>query len=121
MGRRFTGLAALLMVLLTMPVSRACAFVSQRTSVQQGCCPQKDLADACCRRAFTLCHATQAPVDATQLPGQEALLLLPPPVALVVVYQDRLNDFKPRFGSLRFPMDHAPPGLVIAATTVLRT
>ncbi len=72
-------------------------------------------------KAFTLCHATQSPADTTQLPGQDAAQLVAPPVALVVVYQDRLNDFKPRFGSLRSPMDHAPPGLVIAATTVLRT
>ncbi len=110
------------MVLLTMPVARACAFALQRTSVQQDCCPHKDLADACCMRAFTLCHATQAPVDTTQLPGQDASQLVLPPAALVVVvYQDRLNDFKPHFGSLRLPMQHAPPGLVITATTVLRT
>jgi hypothetical protein len=72
-------------------------------------------------RSSNLCHATQTPVDTTQLPGQDASQLVLPPAALVVVYQDRLNEFKPRFVSLRLPMDHAPPGLVIAATTVLRT
>ncbi len=121
MRRRLIGIAALLMVLLTMPASRACAFAVQRASVQQDCCPHKAVADACCTKAFTLCHATQAPVDTTQLPGQDASQLLPPPAALVVVYQDRLTDFAPCFGSLRLPMDHAPPGLVIAATAVLRT
>jgi hypothetical protein len=121
MRRRFTGIAALLIVLLTMPVWRACAFAAQRTSGQQDCCPHKELANACCMGAFKLCHATQAPVDATQLPGHDASMPLPPPAALVVVYQDRVNDFKPRFGSRGLPMDHAPPGLVIAATTVLRT
>jgi hypothetical protein len=121
MRRRFIGLAALLMVLLTMPASRACTFAAQRTSVQQGCCPHKEVADACCTRAFTLCHATQAPVETTQPPGQDASRLVPPPASLVVVYQDRLNDFKPHLGSLRLPMEHAPPGLVIAATAVLRT
>ena len=120
MRRRLTGIAALLIVLLTMPVARACAFASQRTSVQQGCCPHKELADTCCMRAFTLCHATQAPADATQLPVQDASLPVPPP-AVLVVYQDHLRDFKPRFGSLRLPMQHAPPGLLITATAVLRT
>jgi hypothetical protein len=72
-------------------------------------------------RSFTLCHATQAPVDTTQLPGQDAAQLELPPAAVEVVYQDRPDDFKPRFGSLRLPMDHAPPGLIIAATAVLRT
>ncbi len=109
------------MVLLTMPISRVCALAVQRTSVQQDCCPHKAVADACCTKAFTLCHATQAPVDAVQLPGQDASLLLSPSAAVVVVYQDRLNDFKPRFAALRLPMDHVPPGLLITATAVLRT
>jgi len=109
------------MVLLTMPASRACAFVAQHASSQRDCCPHKELADACCTGSFTLCHATQAPADTTQLPGQNAAQLVLPPAAVVVVYQDRLDDFKPRLDSQRLPMDHAPPGLIIAATAVLRT
>jgi hypothetical protein len=116
------------MVLLMMPVSRVCAMASERMQAQQAsaqtqhdCCPHKDIADRCCMRSADLCHATKAPVERAQFPGQDVSPLDVPPAAVMVVYQDHLGSFEPRSVALGLPMQHAPPGLLIAATTVLRT
>jgi hypothetical protein len=117
--RRFQSLAALLMLFLMMPVPRACAAVSGRGKVERACCKPHSV-DACCDGSTKLCKAAQAAIDTTLYPGQSGLRLVLPAVPVQVVRHDRSDSLKLRSVRLPRPAQHSPPGLLIAATIILR-
>jgi hypothetical protein len=117
--RRFQSIAALLMLFLMMPLPRACAGISANAKVQGQCCKPHRVA-SCCEGSTKLCSATQVPVDATLYPGQSSLPLLLPSITVAVVHPARIGCFNQSCVALLRPAQHSPPGLVIAATIVLR-
>jgi hypothetical protein len=117
--RRFQSIAALLMLFLMMPLPHACAAMLSSGNAQQKCCKQH-IADPCCEGSTKLCSATQQPADAKLYPGQSGLPLLLPAVTVAVVHADRIDSLKLSRVILARPAQHSPPGLLIAATIVLR-
>jgi hypothetical protein len=117
--RRFQSIAALLMLFVMMPLPRACAARLSSGNVQQKCC-KPHIADTCCEGSKKLCSATQAPADATLYPGQSGLPLLLPAATVAVLHADRIDGLKLSRVMLARPEQHSPPGLIIAATIVLR-
>jgi len=106
------------MLVLMMPLARACAVISSAAVAQRACCKQK--ADTCCDGPSQACCATQAPADTSVLPSQVVPQLLLPPRTVPVVHSDRLNNRNVLCAAIHLPAEHSPPGLVIVATTVLR-
>jgi hypothetical protein len=115
----FKGIIALLMLALLMPLPRACAAISSGLKVQQACCEQCH-ARPCCEGSAKLCGIAQLPADTVLSPTQNPSALVLPTVSIAVAWALRNNNMQTRSATLRRPAQHSPPGLVIAATIVLR-
>jgi len=116
--KRFRAIAAILMLVLMMPLARASAVISRATGAQHDCCKPK--ADPCCEGPSKVCCVTQAPADRSLLPSQDVSRLVLPPSTVAVVYIHRIDNLKVHCVGVRFPAEHSPPGLMMVATTILR-
>jgi hypothetical protein len=116
--QRFKGIVAILMLVLVMPLARASAVMSRGAKVQPDCCQHK--ADMCCEGSSELCCATQAPVDSSLYPAQNVSPMVLPAASVSVVYTNNIDSLNACCSALRSPAQHSPPGLIIAATIVLR-
>ncbi len=116
--RRFRAIVAILMLVLTMPLAHARAVISSPAAYQRDCCKQKP--DACCEGSAKACCATQAPAAPSLVTSQDVSPLLLPPRTVPVAHPDRTDSLTLHCAAVRFPAEHSPPGLIIAATTILR-
>jgi hypothetical protein len=114
----FKSIVAILMLVLMVPLARACAVISSATVARGECCKQK--ADTCCDGPSHACCAMQAPADTSLLPTQDVPLLLTTARTVPVVHTNRFDNPNARCAAILLPAKHLPPGLMIAATTVLR-
>jgi hypothetical protein len=117
--QRFKGIVALLMLALMMPLHRACAAISTGGTVQHACC-QPHHADPCCKGSANLCGVAQVPANTVVYSAAGVSLAVLPVVSSAVVWPHRNKSMQSRSVTLPWPAQHSPPGLVIAATTVLR-
>jgi hypothetical protein len=118
--RRLSAIAALLMLVLMSMPPRACAMISHSVKAEHDCCEHAGPVVECGGMSTNLCCAVQGPVDATPYPVQSAMSLVLPSATVAVVYENRSDSLRPSRLALGFPVQHSPPGLVIATTTVLR-
>jgi hypothetical protein len=117
--QRFKGKAALLLLVLMMPLPRVCAAITSRSEAHQQCCrPQH--ADACCPSSAKPCGAPRAPAETALYLDQSSSPLVLPVVTVAIVDLDPKANLKSRCVTPHRPAQHPPPGLVIAATIVLR-
>lgn len=103
------------MLVLMMPLA---GIISNAAMSQRQCCRQK--ADMCCNEPSQACCAAETPADASLFPSQAVPQLLLPPRTVPVVYAERVNTLVTHRAGIRLPAEHSPPGLLLAAITVLR-
>jgi hypothetical protein len=118
--RQLKGIAALLIFVLMMPLAHACVMASHVAKAQHDCCQHKDVVVQCGEMPSDACCSMQAPVDATPYPVQSISQLVLPPTTVAVAYNDQSVRLESRGSAMHLPEQHSPPGLVIAATIVLR-
>jgi hypothetical protein len=118
--QRLKGIAALLVLVLTMPLAHACAMTSRALTAKHDCCQHKAIVVQCGQAPSNDCCALQAPVDTASYPVQSASPLILPTATVRVDYDDRSDRLGPFSSGLTLPEQHSPPGLIIAATIVLR-
>jgi hypothetical protein len=116
--RRLQGIAAILMLVLMMPLARASTILSHGAKVQPECC--QHVVAVCCAGSPKVCCVAQTPADTALYPVQNISPLALPAIDVAVIYAHRLDDLKARCMASRSPAEHSPPGLIIAATIVLR-
>jgi hypothetical protein len=114
----FRNIVAILSLVLTMPLARACAVISSAAMAHRECCKQK--ADTCCDVPSQVCCATQAPANTYLFPSQVVPQLLLPARTVQVVHTDRIDSLIVQHAATHLPAEHSPPGLLIVATTFLR-
>jgi hypothetical protein len=110
-------IAALLMLLLMMPLPRACAAMAMSGGVQHACCQPHV---GCCEGAAKRCGAAQTPAHTMLLARQSGSAVVWPAVTLEVLPADGVGCAMVESVLLARPAEHSPPGLLIAATIVLR-
>jgi hypothetical protein len=116
--RRFRVIVAMVMLVLTMPLTRACAVISRAAVAQSDCCKKK--ADSCCEGSAKFCCAAQSPTDLSLVPSQNVSSLLLPPLPVPVVYADRIDSLNAQCAAPRLPAEYSPPGLTMVEKTILR-
>jgi hypothetical protein len=117
--RVLVKIAAFLMLMLMMPLPPACAVVALSGKIQRACC-KPHIADRCCEGSAKVCGAAQTATDTMLYPAQSSLPLFVPAVTVAVVPTDGVGCSNVRCVRLDRPAQHSPPGLLIAATIVLR-
>jgi hypothetical protein len=116
--RRLTTLVAILLLLSSAAPLLACMTKSAMTREESACCRQMqgncgDMAKmGCCR---TEAHTDQNPQLATHAPSIDLPLAMIARLDPVLTSACFLSHIP-----LRMPEEHSPPGLLIAAFTVLR-
>jgi hypothetical protein len=115
---RFRAIAAILMLILMMPLAHARAIISSAAVAQRDCCRQK--ADSCCERPEKACCVTQAPANPALFPSQGVAPSLLSPTAVPVVHADRIDSLNVPGAARNMPAEHSPPGLLMVVTTILR-
>jgi hypothetical protein len=116
--RLFKGIAAILMLVLVMPLAHASTANARASKVQPDCC--RHSGDSCCDGASKLCCMTQAPADTSLYPAQNISSLVLPAKSVLLVYPAQSDSLNVCGVVSRSPAQHSPPGLLIAATIVLR-
>jgi len=116
--RRFRAIAAVLMLVLMVPLARAGALTSSAAVAQRECCKQK--ADLCCQGSSKACCVTHVPADTGLFPAREVSQLLLPPLAVPLIHTDHIDSLNVQCAARKMPAEHSPPGLVLVATTILR-
>jgi hypothetical protein len=118
--RWLKGIAALLMLVLMMPLAHACVMASHSVKAQHECCQHDEVAVQCGDMSSNACCAMQAPGDTTLYSIQSVLPLVLPSTTVAVVYDNRDTDLKSQRIARDLPAQHSPRGIVIASTIVLR-
>ncbi len=116
--RRLTGLAlVLIMLVMTLPVL-ACAMTPKLTRLEQNCC--QGMRGTCGDVGRQACCQAEVPSDRNQLPTEVVAAPILPLITIAVLYPSLVHP-PAMFGYGRqLPEEHWPPGLLIAATTVLQ-
>lgn len=116
--RRFTGIAALLVMLAMLFPVLACAAAPTVTRTEQDCCQQ--MHGKCGEMAKQGCCQVEVRNDPSQLPAHVVTAPVLSITTLAILYP--LLVELPTSAGYRWhvPDEHPPPGLLIASTTVLR-
>lgn len=116
--RRFTAIAALLLMLVMTLPALACTAMPARNRTERDCCQQMD--GRCAGAVKQACCKIEVRNDLNQLPMHSVnvpVLLL----ATLAMLYPVLVQLPASAGYLwHRPSEHSPPGLLIASTTVLR-
>jgi hypothetical protein len=115
--RRFRGIAAVLLLVLMMPLAHAYAVIAH--NAKQATCCRHDV-DSCCEGSAQICCVAQTPVDTSLYPAQNVMPVILPALSVPGVYAIKANPVLASSVALRSPEQHSPPGLLIAETIVLR-
>jgi hypothetical protein len=120
MRQRTSAIAALLILVLTLPLPRACAMVAHAAQGHHGCCAHQAMTNACGGSKASLCCAASFPVDSATFPVHNVVPVVLTTQTTAAYACDRLP--RPESGGLAHtaPVQHEPPGLLIAKTVVLR-
>ena len=118
MMRRLTSIAAVLTMLVMLMPMLACAATPKMTRMEQDCCEQ--MHGKCGDMAKQGCCQIEVRNDLNQLPAHVVTAPVLPLTTLAILYP--LLVQLPAVAGYRWhvPDEHSPPGLLIAATTVLR-
>ena len=119
--RRFTGIAAVLAMLLAMLPVLACAATSSVTSLtrtERDCCRQ--MHGICGDMAKRGCCSAEVRTDLNQLPAHGIAapvlsLIIVPAVSPLPVVKQTLTGYR-----WHLPQEHSPPGLLIVTSIVLQ-
>jgi hypothetical protein len=116
----FRNIVAILMLVLMMPLARACTVISSAAAAQRECHKQTADTDTCCEGASQACCATQAPADTSLFASLDVPQSLLPRWTVPVVPTGPIDSLNVHCAAILWPAEHSPPGLRIVATAVLR-
>jgi hypothetical protein len=116
--RRFTGIAAVVLMLVMMLPALACASSPRVNRVEQDCCQQ--MHGNCGEMAKQGCCRIEVGNDLNQLPARVTTLPVLP-VHVTTLFHALSIALPASTGYLwHVPDEHSPPGLLISSITVLR-
>lgn len=116
--RRFSSIVAIFIMLVMMMPLLACASTPKMTRMEQDCCQQ--MHGKCDEMAKQGCCQIEVRNDLSQLPAHVVAAPVLPVVAIAFLYPLLIELPVSAGHPWQFPNQHSPPGLLIAATTVLR-
>lgn len=118
MMRRLSSIVAVFIMLVMMMPVLACASSPKMTRMEEDCCQQ--MHGRCGEMAKQGCCQVEVRNDPGQLPAHTVAVPLQHLVLVAILYP-LLSEMPASAGQpWLFPQEHSPPGLLIAATTVLR-